>query len=202
MFFSTPKERKLELVSPTRFVASLQEKPLKEDHTSNQVSEPLPTYNAYSIGGDVTAPLVYVNYGIPADYEILAQHGLDVKGKIVIARYGGSWRGIKPKVAAEHGALGCIIYSDPRDDPSTGGEAPIPGAKRLAINDIPTLMKIPVLPISYTDALPFLRSLGGPVAPAAWRGARSSQARRRIHVCHGVRHHCKDGQIRTAVYCL
>lgn len=204
VLFSTPKERKLELLSPTRFVASLQEKPLKEDHTSNQVSEQLPTYNAYSIGGDVTAPLVYVNYGIPADYEILAQHGIDVKGKIVIARYGGSWRGIKPKVAAEHGAVGCIIYSDPRDDgywggnaypngtyrnatsaqrgsvadiptysgdPSTGGEAPIPGAKRLAIKDIPTLTKIPVLPISYTDALPFLRSLGGPVAPAAWRGA-------------------------------
>ena len=86
VLFSTPKERKLELLSPTRFVASLQEKPLKEDRSSNQVSEQLPTYNAYSIGGDVTAPLVYVNYGIPADYEILAQHGIDVKGKIVIAR--------------------------------------------------------------------------------------------------------------------
>lgn len=204
VLFSTPKERKLELLGPAPFVASLQEKPLKEDRTSNQTSEQLPTYNAYSIGGDVTASLVYVNYGIPADYEVLAQHGIDVKGKVVIARYGGSWRGIKPKVAAEHGAVGCIIYSDPRDDgywggdaypsgtyrnatsaqrgsvadiptysgdPSTGGEAPVPGAKRLAVKDIPTLTKIPVLPISYTDALPFLRALGGPVAPAAWRGA-------------------------------
>jgi len=178
VLFSTPKERKLELLGPAPFVASLEEKPLKEDHTSNQTSEQLPTYNAYSIGGDVTAPLVYVNYGIPADYEVLAQHGIDVKGKIVIARYGGSWRGIKPKVAAEHGAVGCIIYSDPRDDGYWGGNAYPNGtyrnatsAQRGSVADIPTLTKIPVLPISYTDALPFLRALGGPVAPAAWRGA-------------------------------
>ena len=90
--------------------------PLKEDRTSDQIEEQLPTYNAYSVDGDVTGELVYVNYGIPKDYETLEENGIDVKGKIVIARYGAAWRGIKPKVAAEHGAIGCIIYSDPKGD--------------------------------------------------------------------------------------
>jgi N-acetylated-alpha-linked acidic dipeptidase len=116
VLFPTPKERVLELIAPTKFVAKLQEPPIAADPTSNQQSEQLPTYNAYSIDGDVTAPLVYVNYGLPRDYEELDRLGISVKGAIVIARYGNSWRGIKPKVAAEHGAIGCIIYSDPRDD--------------------------------------------------------------------------------------
>jgi N-acetylated-alpha-linked acidic dipeptidase len=116
VLFPTPKERVLELIAPTKFVAKLQEPPIAADPTSNQQSEQLPTYNAYSIDGDVTAPLVYVNYGLPRDYEELDRLGVSVKGAIVIARYGNSWRGIKPKVAAEHGAIGCIIYSDPRDD--------------------------------------------------------------------------------------
>jgi len=59
---------------------------------------------------------VYVSYGLPEDYEQLARVGVSVEGAIVIARYGRSWRGVKPKVAAEHGAVGCIIYSDPGDD--------------------------------------------------------------------------------------
>src|SRR5207245_77116 len=101
---------------PTRFVPKLQEPAVPGDPTSGQQSEQLPTYNAYSADGDVTGPLVYVNYGVPADYEQLERLGVSVKGAIVIARYGGSWRGIKPKVAAEHGAVGCLIYSDPRDD--------------------------------------------------------------------------------------
>ncbi|MBZ5532422.1 MAG: M28 family metallopeptidase [Acidobacteriia bacterium] len=116
VLFPTPKERVLELIAPAKFVAKLQEPPIAADPTSNQQSEQLPTYNAYSIDGDVTAPLVYVNYGLPRDYEELDRLGVSVKGAIVIARYGNSWRGIKPKVAAEHGAIGCIIYSDPRDD--------------------------------------------------------------------------------------
>ena len=116
VLFPTPKERLVELVEPTHYVAKLQEPPIPQDPTSNQQSEQLPTYNAYSIDGDVTAPLVYVNYGLPKDYEELDRLGVSVKGAIVIARYGESWRGIKPKVAAEHGAVGCIIYSDPRDD--------------------------------------------------------------------------------------
>ena len=101
---------------PDRSARRWREPALAEDPTSSQTAEQLPTYNAYSIDGDVTAPLVYVNYGVPEDYEALERLGIDVKGKIVIARYGGSWRGIKPKVAAEHGAVGCLIYSDPRDD--------------------------------------------------------------------------------------
>ncbi len=113
VLFPTPKERLVELLEPTRFTAKLQEPPLPNDPTSNQQSEQLPTYNAYSIDGDVTGPLVYVNYGTRDDYEQLARLGVSVKGAIVIVRYGSSWRGIKPKVAAEHGALGCIIYSDP-----------------------------------------------------------------------------------------
>ena len=86
------------------------------DPTSGQTDEQLPTYNAYSIDGDVTAPLVYVNYGSREDYEQLDRLGISVKGAIVISRYGDGWRGIKPKVAAEHGAIGCIIYSDPKGD--------------------------------------------------------------------------------------
>src|SRR5213082_145778 len=116
VLFPTPRERVVELVEPTKFKAALQEPPVAVDPTSNQQAEQLPTYNAYSIDGDVTAPLVYVNYGVPDDYEKLDRLGISVRGAIVIARYGGSWRGIKPKVAAEHCAVGCIIYSDPRDD--------------------------------------------------------------------------------------
>src|SRR5207253_318797 len=121
VLFPTPKERALELVAPTRFTAKLEEPTVASDATSSQHAEQLPTYNAYSIDGDVTAPLVYVNFGVPADYERLERLGVSVKGAIVIARYFGSWRGIKPKVAAEHGAVGCIIYSDPREDGYTHG---------------------------------------------------------------------------------
>ena len=116
VLFPTPKERVLELVAPTHFVAKLEEPTVPGDPTSSQHSEQLPTYNAYSADGDVTAPLVYVNYGVPEDYEQLERMGISVKGAIVIARYGHSWRGIKPKLAAQHGAIGCLIYSDPRDD--------------------------------------------------------------------------------------
>jgi N-acetylated-alpha-linked acidic dipeptidase len=116
VLFPTPKERRLEMIAPTRFVAALQEPALAADPTSGQTKEQLPTYNAYSADGDVTGPLVYVNYGVPDDYDRLQRLGVSVKGAVVIARYGHSWRGIKPKVAAEHGAVGCLIYSDPRDD--------------------------------------------------------------------------------------
>jgi N-acetylated-alpha-linked acidic dipeptidase len=116
VLFPTPKERAVELVAPTHFVAKLEEPPVAVDPTSNQQSEQLPTYNAYSADGDVTAPLVYANYGLPEDYDELARLGVSAKGAIVIVRYGESWRGVKPKVAAEHGAVGCIIYSDPHED--------------------------------------------------------------------------------------
>ncbi|MBV9400989.1 MAG: M28 family peptidase [Bryobacterales bacterium] len=122
VLFPTPKERVLELLEPTRFTAKLQEPPIAGDPTSSQQSEQLPTYNAYSTDGDVTAPVVYVNYGLREDYEQLERLGISVKGAIVIVRYGASFRGVKPKIAAEHGAVGCIIYSDPRDDGYYAGE--------------------------------------------------------------------------------
>ena len=203
VLFPTPKTRVLELLGSKPYKAKLEEPGLKEDKTSGQKSEQLPTYNAYSADGEVTAGLVFVNRGIPADYEELERMGVDVKGKIVIAKYGGSWRGIKPKVAAEHGAVGCLIYSDPEDDGYAQGDVypegafrPKNGVQRGSVMDMPiypgdpltpgipatqdarrldranavTLMKIPVLPISYEDALPLLQSLGGQVAPASWRG--------------------------------
>jgi N-acetylated-alpha-linked acidic dipeptidase len=116
VLFPTPKLRVLEMLAPTKFTAKLEEPALAIDPTSNQKSEQLPTYNAYSIDGDVTGPLVFVNYGLPEDYEKLDRLGISVKGAIVIAKYLHSWRGVKPKVAAEHGAIGCLIYSEPQDD--------------------------------------------------------------------------------------
>ncbi len=199
-----PTERALELTAPERYVAQLKEPIVAEDPDSGDEGQ-LPTFNAYSADGDVTGDLVYVNYGTPEDYEQLAKLGVDVKGKIVIARYGKSWRGIKPKVAYEHGAVGCIIYSDPRDDGFYPGDTypkgayrPMQGVQRGSVMDMPihpgdpltpsraadpgtvntadrsssdVILKIPVLPISYGDALPFLRNLAGPVAPADWRGS-------------------------------
>jgi N-acetylated-alpha-linked acidic dipeptidase len=142
VLFPSPKERHLELLEPTKFVAKLQESSLAIDPTSQQTAEQLPTYNAYSKDGDVTAPLVYVNYGVREDYEELDRLGISVKGAIVIARYGHAWRGIKPKVAAEHGAIGCIIYSDPRDDGyfegqyfPTGPYRPSDGVQRGSVMD-------------------------------------------------------------------
>ncbi|MCP3956887.1 MAG: hypothetical protein GY719_03440 [bacterium] len=122
VLFPTPKTRLLELLEPTPYKAKLVEPPVPGDRTSLQQNEALPPYNAFSIDGDVTGELVYVNYGVPDDYEELELRGVDVRGKIVIARYGGSWRGIKPKVAAEHGAIGCILYSDPADDGYAAGD--------------------------------------------------------------------------------
>ena len=153
VLFPTPKTRVLEMVEPTKFVAKLQEPALAVDPTSNQMSEQLPTYNAYSVDGDVTGPLVYVNYGTPDDYEKLDRLGVSVKGAIVIARYGNSWRGIKPKVAAEHGAIGCLIYSDPKDDGygpddvfPAGPMRPKDGAQRGSVADMPTYPGDPLTP--------------------------------------------------------
>ncbi len=204
VLFPTPKERLVEMVAPSLFKLKLEEPAVAIDPTSDQKADQLPSFNAYSIDGDVTAPLVYVNYGRPQDYDDLDRRGVSVKGSIVIARYGASWRGIKPKVAAEHGAVGCLIYSDPIDDgyaaddvfpegpsrnssgvqrgsvmdmPTYPGDPLTPGvgatrdAKRLDLKDVTTLTKIPVLPISYSDAQPLLAALRGAVVPGEWRGA-------------------------------
>jgi len=204
VLFPYPKVRLLELTEPTKYKAKLSAIAVDGDQYTAQKNELLPSYNAFSKDGDVEAELVFVNYGIPADYEELERLGIDVKGKIVIAKYAGSWRGIKPKLAAEKGAIGCIIYSDPKDDgfyrgdvypkgafknetgvqrgsvmdmPLYPGDVLTPGygatkdAKRLDRKDAPTITKIPVLPISYQDALPLLESLAGPVVPNSWKGA-------------------------------
>jgi N-acetylated-alpha-linked acidic dipeptidase len=204
VLYPTPKSRLLEMTAPTVYRAELSEPTLREDRTSGQRDEQLPTYNAYSSDGDVTGELVYANNGLPKDYEELDLRGVNVKGKIVITRYGGSWRGIKPKVASEHGAIGCIIYSDPEEDgyaqgdvypkggwrseasvqrgsvmdfsehegdPLTPMTAATVNAQRIPREQSNSITKIPVLPISYKDALPLLRALEGPIAPETWRGA-------------------------------
>ncbi len=203
VLYPTPREVSVELLTPTYFKARLSEPPVEGDAATAQTKDELPPYNVYGADGDVTAELVYVNQGMPDDYKELERQGISVKGRIVLSRYGGGWRGLKPKLAYEHGAVGCLIYSDPRDDgygqgdtypkggfrppdavqrgsvqdltlysgdPLTPGVGAVPGAKRLALKDAKTLLKIPVLPISYADAQPLLAALGGRVAPSAWRG--------------------------------
>jgi N-acetylated-alpha-linked acidic dipeptidase len=203
VLYPTPTTVSLELLGPNGYKAKLHEPPVPGDASSAQPGG-LPPYNVYGGDGDVTAELVYANYGMPDDYKELARRGIDVRGKIVITRYGGGWRGLKPKLAQQHGAVGCLIYSDPQNDgysigdvypkggwrPADGvqrgsvadmqvypGDPLTPGigstedAKRLGLKDAKTILKIPVLPISYADARPLLESLEGPVAPANWRGA-------------------------------
>jgi N-acetylated-alpha-linked acidic dipeptidase len=204
VLYPTPKKVSLELTSPRHFQARLHEPAVAGDRTSSISAGALPPYNEYGADGDVTAELVYVNFGSREDYRELERRGISVKGKIVIARYGGGWRGLKPKLAHEHGAIGCLIYSDPHEDgyaagdtypdggwrpadgvqrgsvadmtlypgdPLTPGVGATADAKRLALADARTLMKIPVLPISYGDAQPLLAAINGAVAPAAWRGS-------------------------------
>ncbi|MFL6593238.1 MAG: M28 family metallopeptidase [Luteimonas sp.] len=202
VLYPTPRAESLELVAPGHYKAKLFEPPVPGDATSG-LPGALPPYNAYGGDGDVTAGLVYANQGMPDDYKELARRGVDVRGKIVITRYGGGWRGLKPKLAQEHGAVGCLIYSDPRDDgygagetypqggwrpqdgvqrgsvqdmqqypgdPLTPGVGATADARRLALKDARTVLRIPVLPISYGDALPLLGALDGPMAPRPWRG--------------------------------
>jgi N-acetylated-alpha-linked acidic dipeptidase len=203
ILFPSPRNRELELVAPNRYTATLTEDPLTEDPSTSSVKDLLPPYNAFSIDGEVEGELVFVNYGTPADYEILERYGISVEGKIAISRYGGSWRGIKPKLAGEKGAIATIIYSDPADDGYGAGDTypdgpfkhesavqrgsvmdmpTYPGdvltpfigataeAPRLDRKDAPTITRIPVLPISYRDALPLLEAMGGEVVPSQWQG--------------------------------
>lgn len=222
-----PKRRRLEMLSPTHALASITEPVIDQDEDSGDHNQ-LASFNAYGASGDVTGPLIYVNYGTPEDYASLEKMGISVKGKIVIARYGKSWRGIKPKLAQERGALGCLIYSDPEDDgygkgeaypegpyrppqgvqrgsvmdmpiypgdPTTPFEPSIPGAKRLKVEDAPTILKIPVLPISYNDARPLLEALGGMDAPREWQGG----LRFRYHIGDGSTNGEKSVRVRLQV---
>lgn len=147
-----PTERVLEMTAPDKYAVSLEETPLPEDAASQSKSH-IPTYNSYAASGDVTGPLVYVNYGIPDDYAELKKRGIEVKGKIVIARYGQSWRGTKAKVAQENGALACIIYSDPKDDGYFQGDVypkgayrPRQGVQRGSVLDMPLYTGDPLSP--------------------------------------------------------
>ena len=203
ILFPEPLTRELELLYPYQFTASLTEDSLEEDPSTSVIDDLLPPYNAFSIDGEAEGELVFVNYGTPADYEILERYGISVAGKIAISKYGGSWRGIKPKLAGEKGAIATIIYSDPGDDgygpgdvypegpfkndsgvqrgsvmdmPTYPGDVLTPGigatadARRLPKEEAPTITQIPVLPISYRDALPLLEAMGGAVVPNEWRG--------------------------------
>ncbi len=204
VLYPTPLAETLEITGASPFKATLTEAAIPGDESSTRSGSGLPAYVAYQGDGDVTAPLVYVNYGMQSDYDALERMGVSVTGKIAIARYGKGWRGLKPKLAQDHGAIGCIIYSDPHEDgydlddvypkgaarPSQGfqrgsvadmpifpGDPLTPGvgatkdAKRLKIADAPTLLKIPVLPISYGDAQHFLATLDGQVVPRSWAGS-------------------------------
>ena len=203
VLYPTPLDEKLEMLGPHPFTATLQEPPIPGDSSSTAKDPALPAYVEYQGDGDVTAPMVYVNYGGGDDYKRLEQFGISVKGKIVIARYGEGWRGLKPKLAQDHGAIGCLIYSDPADDgysidatypdgparpprgiqrgsvmdmmiypgdPLTPGLGATENAKRLTREEAPTVLKIPVLPISYADASAMMGAMDGPVVPATWRG--------------------------------
>src|SRR5947209_2902433 len=153
VLYPTPISTIVELVTPQHVVLGGQEPAVAEDPTSTNTAGALPPYVAYQGDGDVTAPVVYVNYGMPDDYDALAQRGIDVRGKIVLARYGGGWRGLKPKLAQEHGAVGCLIYSDPADDSYAsadvypkGGGRPEAGVQRGSVADMPTYPGDPLTP--------------------------------------------------------
>ncbi|HWA63166.1 MAG TPA: transferrin receptor-like dimerization domain-containing protein, partial [Caulobacteraceae bacterium] len=153
VLYPTPVSEHLELLGEHPYVASLTEPPVPGDASSSRQAGGLPAWLAYAGDGDVTAPLVYVNYGMPDDYKALARMGVDVKGKIVIVRYGAGWRGLKPKLAQEHGAVGCIIYSDPADDGYGPGD-PYPkggwrnpdGIQRGSVMDMPIRAGDPLTP--------------------------------------------------------
>ncbi|MFZ2983380.1 MAG: transferrin receptor-like dimerization domain-containing protein, partial [Sphingobium sp.] len=203
VLYPTPISTTVEMVTPEKIVLGGQEPAIPEDATSGNTATALPPYVAFQGDGDVTAGIVYVNYGLPADYDALERRGVSVKGKIAVARYGGGWRGLKPKLAQEHGAVGCIIYSDPADDgygegdvypkggarpdfgvqrgsvadmttypgdPLTPGIGATKNAKRLTRDQAATILKIPVLPMSYGDARKLLAAMDGPIAPDSFRG--------------------------------
>ena len=186
VLYPTPKAERLQLTGPGDFTATLTEPPIPGDASSYRQAGGLPAYVAYGGDGDVTAPLIYVNYGMPADYAALQRLGLNVKGKIVIARYGTGWRGLKPKLAHEHGAVGCIIYSDPADDGYGAGDAypkgafrPERGVQRGSVQDMPVEAGDPLTPgIGAVEGAPRIERaqaktiLTIPTLPISWGDAR------------------------------
>ena len=185
-------------ISPDPIELKLSEGPIAEDTTSTAFPQVL-AFNGYGASGDVRGDVVYVNYGLIEDYAQLDSMGVSVKGKIAIARYGRSYRGIKAREAEKHGAIGLLIYSDPADDgyvrgdvypagpmrppqgiqrgsvmnpngdPSTPGYPSTVGAKRIPVSQM-EVPRIPVLPISYGNAAELLRGLSGNSIPQPWQG--------------------------------
>lgn len=193
-----PESTVVEVVWPTPTRLALEEPPLPEDSSSQRSIWPV--MNGHAAPGDVTAPLVYVNYGLLEDYRVLDSLGISVKGKIAVARYGRSFRGIKAREAESHGALALLIYSDPQDDGyvvgdiypegpmrppqgvqrgsilnTAGGDPATPGwaavkGARRLPPDSMELPRIPVVPIGYGNAAKLLEPLRGEGAPAGWQG--------------------------------
>jgi N-acetylated-alpha-linked acidic dipeptidase len=172
VLYPTPISTTLELVTPEHMTLGGQEPPVPNDPvlTPANLAKALPPYVAYQGDGDVTAPVVYVNYGMPDDYDALAARGISVAGKIAIARYGAGWRGLKPKLAQEHGAVGCLIYSDPADDGYAegdpfpkGGARPPNGVQRGSVVDMTMYPGDPLTP--GVGALPGAKRLTRETAP-------------------------------------
>ncbi len=145
VLYPTPISTTLELVAPVPVKLGGQEPTIPEDSTSGNLKDALPPYVAFQGDGDVTAEVIYANYGLPEDYAAPARRGISVKGKIVLARHGGGWRGLKPKLAQEQGAAGCLIYSDPANDGYAtaatypdGGARPPAGVQRGSVADMTT----------------------------------------------------------------
>jgi len=185
-------------IAPDPVELNLQEGPVAEDTTSVSFPQVLP-FNGYGAAGDVRGEVVYVNYGLIEDYAQLDSMGVSVKGKIAIARYGRSFRGIKAREAEKNGAVGLLIYSDPADDgyvrgdvypagpmrpahgiqrgsvmnadgdPSTPGYPSHENARRIPVAQM-EVPRIPVLPISYGNAAELLRGLAGKSIPQPWQG--------------------------------
>src|SRR6201996_2444468 len=153
VLYPTPITVFAELLGDKPYKLKLHEPPVPGDRSSEQTENVLPPYVAYQGDGDVTAEVVYANYGMPDDYKALARAGVDVRGKIVLTRYGQGWRGLKPKLAYEHGAIGCPIYSDPGDDGYAsgdvypkGGTRPPDGVQRGSVQDMTTYPGDPLTP--------------------------------------------------------
>jgi N-acetylated-alpha-linked acidic dipeptidase len=193
-----PEEVTVEISAPSPIRLGNFETPIAGDPFSADQRAVI-GFNAYSPSGDVTAPVVYANYGLDDDYAALAKAGIPVKGAIVLTRYGKSYRGLKSLLAEQHGASGVLIYSDPNDDGYHAGDIYPGGAYRpphgiqrgsilntaypgapLHPGDAPSsieqaafaaaLPKVPTAPLSYADAQQILLRLKGPSAPAAWQG--------------------------------
>lgn len=196
LYLPQPRELELEQTAPVTRSFELSEPPLRDS-----TYEHVPAFNAFTGNGEAHGLVVYVNYGLPEDYAVLDSLGIEIRGRIALARYGRSFRGIKAREAEARGAAGLLMFSDPSadgfargavlpegpqrppqgvqrgsvlnadGDPSTPGWPSEPGAERVPESEMQGIARIPVLPIGYGTAEQLLRDLDGPVPPEDWRGA-------------------------------